>query len=138
MNVGKAIRLSRMTNPESGKVFFATLDHGFQRGVLPGIENLKEIIKNVADGGPDVMTMHKGPAKLYFLPHAAKISLAIKSTTFSPYHPNLDVPVAEVEEVQRRAKGHPAKTSAGRCCAAPAGKTRPPRTLSCWGIRWAS
>ena len=35
MNVGKAIRLSRIINPESGKVFFATLDHGFQRGVLP-------------------------------------------------------------------------------------------------------
>ena len=101
MNTGKAIRLKRMINPESGKVFFATLDHGFQRGVLPGIENMKEIIGRIAAGGPDVMTMHKGPAKEYFLEHAAKIALAIKSTTFSPYHPNLDVPVAEVEEVQR-------------------------------------
>lgn len=101
MNTGKAIRLKRMINRESGKVFFATLDHGFQRGVLPGIENMKEIIGRIAAGGPDVMTMHKGPAKEYFLEHAAKIALAIKSTTFSPYHPNLDVPVAEVEEVQR-------------------------------------
>ena len=90
-----------MIIPASGKVFFATFDHGFQRGVLPGIENLKEVIKKIADGGPDVMTMHKGPAKQYFLAHSAKISLAIKSTTFSPYHANLDVPVAEVEEVQR-------------------------------------
>ncbi len=101
MNVGKAIRLSRMANPKSGRVFFATIDHGFHRGVLPGIENIEAAINKIAGGGPDVMTMHKGLAKKYFLPHAANICLAIKSTTFSPYHPNLDVPVAEVEEVQK-------------------------------------
>jgi class I fructose-bisphosphate aldolase len=101
MNVGKTIRMNRMTNPKSGKVFFATIDHGFHRGVLPGIEDIKSAIEKIAAGGPDVMTMHKGLAKQYFAPHAARICLAIKSTTFSPYHPNLDVPVAEVEEVQK-------------------------------------
>ena len=101
MNVGKTIRMNRMIHPKSGKVFFATIDHGFHRGVLAGIEDIKSAIKKIADGGPDVMTMHKGLAKQYFPPYAAHICLAIKSTTFSPYHPNLDVPVAEVEEVQK-------------------------------------
>lgn len=70
-------------------------------GVLVGIENMEEAIKKIADGGPDVITMHKGLARQYFLPQAARVYLAIKSRTFSPYHPNLDVPVAEVDEVQR-------------------------------------
>jgi DhnA family fructose-bisphosphate aldolase class Ia len=101
MNVGKTIRMNRMINPKSGKVFFATIDHGFHRGVLQGIEDIKSAIKKIAEGRPDVMTMHKGLAKEYFPPYAAHICLAIKSTTFSPYHPYLDVPVAEVEEVQK-------------------------------------
>jgi DhnA family fructose-bisphosphate aldolase class Ia len=101
MNVGKQIRMNRIINSKSGKVFFATIDHGFHRGVLPGIDNIAAAIQKIADGGPDVMTMHKGLAKKYFPPYAANICLAIKSTTFSPYHPNLDVPVADVEEVQR-------------------------------------
>ena len=101
MNTGKTIRMNRMINPDSGRVFFATIDHGFHRGVLPGIDNISAAIQKIAEGGPDVMTMHKGLAKQYFPPYAARICLAIKSTTFSPYHPNLDVPVAEVEEVQK-------------------------------------
>jgi class I fructose-bisphosphate aldolase len=101
MNVGKTIRMNRMINPKSGRVFFSTIDHGFHRGVLPGIDNIAAAIQKIAEGGPDVMTMHKGLAKQYFAPYAAHICLAIKSTTFSPYHPNLDVPVATVDEVQQ-------------------------------------
>ena len=63
MNVGKTIRPTRMINPKSGRVFFATIDHGFHRGVLPGIDNIEQAIKKIADGGPDVMTMYKGLAK---------------------------------------------------------------------------
>lgn len=99
MNMGKAVRLARIINRKSGKVFFVTIDHGFHRGVLRGIEDAAAAIKKMVDGGPDAITMHKGLAKEYFAPHAGKVALAIKSTTFSPYHPNTDVPVATVEEV---------------------------------------
>jgi class I fructose-bisphosphate aldolase len=70
-------------------------------GVLVGIENMEETIKKMADGGPDVITTHKGLARQYFLSHAAKVYLATKSRHFSSYRPNLDVPKAEVGEVQR-------------------------------------
>ncbi len=36
--------------------------------VLVGIENMEEAIKKIADGGPDVITMHKGLARQDFLP----------------------------------------------------------------------
>ncbi len=52
-------------------------------GVLAGIENMEEAINKIADGGPDVMTMHKGLARQYFLPHAAKVCLA-KRAGLSP------------------------------------------------------
>jgi class I fructose-bisphosphate aldolase/fructose-bisphosphate aldolase/2-amino-3,7-dideoxy-D-threo-hept-6-ulosonate synthase len=68
MNVGKEIRMNRIINSKSDKVFFATIDHGFHRGVLPGIDNIAAAIQKIADGGPDVMTMHKGLAKKYFPP----------------------------------------------------------------------
>ncbi len=51
--------------------------------VLVGIENMEEAIKKIADGGPDVITMHKGLARQDFLPQAARVYLAIKSRTFS-------------------------------------------------------
>jgi DhnA family fructose-bisphosphate aldolase class Ia len=70
-------------------------------GVLVGIENMEEAIKKTADGGPHVMTMHKCVARQYFRSHATKVYLATKSRTFSSYHPNRDVPKAEVDEVQR-------------------------------------
>lgn len=37
-------------------------------GILVGIENMEEAIKKIADGGPDVITMHKGLARQYILP----------------------------------------------------------------------
>ena len=44
-------------------------------GVLAGIENMEEAIKKIADGGPEVITMHKGLARQYFLPQAARVYL---------------------------------------------------------------
>ena len=97
-SLGKQIRFNRIINQESGKVFFVTIDHALNRGVLPGIADIKTTIGKLAAGGPDCLAMHKGLAREYFHPSAGQIAMALKVSTFSPYHPTLDTVVTDVEE----------------------------------------
>jgi class I fructose-bisphosphate aldolase len=101
MFLGKEIRLNRLTNKKSGKFVAITVDHAIARGVLPGLINIHETVRKIAIGQPDAMTMQKGIAEKVFKPYAGKISLLLKSTSFSPYHMNCDVPTADVEEAIR-------------------------------------
>jgi DhnA family fructose-bisphosphate aldolase class Ia len=97
-SLGKQIRLSRIINQQSGKAFFVTMDHAITRGVMPGIDNIKETMGKMVAGGPDALTMHKGIAKEYFPPYVGKAALVIKASSFAPYHPTYDTVVTDVEE----------------------------------------
>ena len=97
-SLGKQIRFNRIINQESGKVFFVTMDHAINRGVMPGIANVRQTIGKLAAGGPDCLVMHKGLAREYFRPYAGKLALAIKVSAFSPYQPTYDTVVTDVEE----------------------------------------
>ena len=101
MFLGKEVRLNRLTNAKSGRFVAITVDHAIARGVLPGLVNIHETVRKVVEGQPDAMTMQKGIAERVFKPYAGKISLLLKSTSFSPYHMNIDVPTADVEEAVR-------------------------------------
>jgi fructose-bisphosphate aldolase, class I len=101
MFLGKEVRLNRLSHAKSGKLVAITVDHAIARGVLPGLVNIHETVRRVAEGQPDAMTMQKGIAESVFKPYAGKISLLLKSTSFSPYHMNCDVPTADVEEAVR-------------------------------------
>ena len=53
----------------------------------------------VVAGEPDAITMMKGIARSVFPPHAGKVALIMKSTSYSiNYHPYFDAPLADVEE----------------------------------------
>jgi class I fructose-bisphosphate aldolase len=97
-SLGKQIRLTRIINQRSGKVFFVTMDHAITRGIMPGIDNMKDTLGKLVAGGPDALTMHKGIAKEYFPPYAGKAALVLKASSFSDYHPTYDAVVADVEE----------------------------------------
>jgi len=97
MELGKAIRMSRLFN-KSGKLLDIALDHGLAYGVLPGIENVSKVIKASVEGGADAVTLHKGFARGIFKDFVGKISLVVKCTSFSAFHPSLDVWVTDVEE----------------------------------------
>jgi class I fructose-bisphosphate aldolase len=45
MSVGKEIRLSRLLNQKSGRLLAITMDHPITRGVLPGLENISDVLK---------------------------------------------------------------------------------------------
>ena len=102
MHVGKEIRLARLLNPKSKKLLGITMDHPITRGVLPGLENIRETLRRVVAGRPDAITLQKGIAQNFFEPYAGKTALILKSTAYSTaYHPAYDTPLADVEETVR-------------------------------------
>ena len=103
MYLGKAIRLGRLFNGESGRLLAITLDHAIARGVLPGLVNVESAVRSVVAGRPDAITLQKGIASRVFSPDYAAdgISLIVKATSYSPFHPTLDTPTATVEEAVR-------------------------------------
>ena len=101
MFLGKDIRLNRLTHTKSGRFVAITVDHAIARGVLPGLVNIHETVRKVVEGQPDAITMQKGIAERVFRPYAGQVSLLLKSTSFAPYHMNVDVPTADVEEAIR-------------------------------------
>lgn len=100
MSLGKKTRLRRLLGP-SGRLLGITMDHPIARGVLPGLEDVETALAAVAEGRPDSVTLQKGIAEKLFAPYAGDVSLILKATSYSPFHPTFDTPTATVEEAVR-------------------------------------
>lgn len=102
MFLGKEVRLRRLLNKKSGRLLAITIDHPITRGILPGLEKIRDLMPKLVAGQPDAITMHKGIAEKVFAPHAGDVAMIFKSTAYSTaYHPHYDTPVADVEEAVR-------------------------------------
>jgi fructose-bisphosphate aldolase, class I len=99
--LGKEIRLARLRNPKSGRIFTVAIDHAPSYGVLEGLENICPVLDRIIEAGPDAMVMMKGTAKRCFTPHAGKVGLMLKCSTLSPFHPTQDIWVNHVEDAVR-------------------------------------
>ena len=99
--IGKEIRIQRIKNPASGRIFTVAVDHAPSYGVLAGIENIQDVVDRVASAGPDAMVMMKGIAQRCFQPYAGRVALIMKCSTLSPYHPQHDVWVGTVDDAVR-------------------------------------
>lgn len=100
-SLGKAIRMRRLFNRESGKILVIALDHGIAWGVLPGIEHIGSLMEEVISAKPDAVTMHKGVAEKLFYRYAGEVALILKTTSFAPYHPDYDAWLTQVDEAVR-------------------------------------
>ena len=96
--IGKEIRLKRLMPTEDGKYFGLTVDHAIARGVMPGLDCIRDTLAKMTAGGPNAIAMHKRIVDQCFRPYAGKVALVLKLTTFGEYHPDDDVQVADVEE----------------------------------------
>jgi class I fructose-bisphosphate aldolase/fructose-bisphosphate aldolase/2-amino-3,7-dideoxy-D-threo-hept-6-ulosonate synthase len=99
--LGKEVRIERMKNPASGRIFTVAVDHAPSYGVLDGIEDIQSVVDRVASAGPDAMVMMKGIAQRCFLPYAGRVALIVKCSSLSPYHPQYDVWVSTVDDAIR-------------------------------------
>ena len=99
--LGKAVRMSRLTNPKSDKMMAITVDHSISRGIMAGLIPIQETIDKIVAGGPNAMTMTKGIAELCFPKHAGKVSLLLKCSSYAPAHPTCDISFGDVDEAVR-------------------------------------
>lgn len=101
--LGKAVRMSRLVNPVSNKMMAITVDHAISRGIAPmtGLQPIQSTIDKIVAGRPDAMTMTKGIAEHCMWPHAGKVSLLLKCSSYSPAHPTKDILFGSVDEAVR-------------------------------------
>ncbi|HID47817.1 MAG TPA: fructose-bisphosphate aldolase [Methanothermococcus okinawensis] len=102
-NIGKAIRLERIFNKDSERTVIIPMDHGVTIGPVKGLENIKETINKVAEGGANAVLVHKGIVRHGHRGYGKDIGLIIHlsaGTSLSP-DPNKKVLVTSVEEAVR-------------------------------------
>ncbi|KPA15781.1 fructose-bisphosphate aldolase [Candidatus Magnetomorum sp. HK-1] len=58
--IGKAIRLERIINRNTGRCLIVPMDHGVSVGPIFGITDMKSAMAQVADGGANAVVVHKG------------------------------------------------------------------------------
>jgi len=84
--IGKQIRLERIMNRDTGRTVIVPMDHGITAGPIRGLEDMRETVTKVVNGGANAILMHKG--------------MVSAGTSLSP-DPNTKVPVCTVEEAIR-------------------------------------
>ena len=57
---GKEIRLERIITRDTGKAVIVPMDHGVSLGPIEGIVNIREAMRQVAEGGANAVVVHKG------------------------------------------------------------------------------
>ncbi|PZE22786.1 class I fructose-bisphosphate aldolase [Paenibacillus xerothermodurans] len=94
---GKKIRLQRLLSG-NGRLLSVAVDQAMARGIFEELMPIQRKVDEIASGGPDGITIHKGLVESCFAPFAGKTSLVLKCSTFSPWQPNYDAWVTSVLE----------------------------------------
>jgi class I fructose-bisphosphate aldolase len=98
--IGKAIRLERIIDRNSGKTVIIPMDHGVTVGPIEGLTDMRKAISNVVSGGANAILMHKGVVRAGHRGSGRDVGLIIHlsaGTTLSP-DPNAKELVCTVEE----------------------------------------
>jgi len=103
MNIGKRVRLERITDRKSGNTVIIPLDHGITIGPVEGIADLPSTVDKIADGGANAVLQQKGMVIHGHRGYGHDIGLITHlnaSTSLAP-DPNDKVAVCEPEEAIR-------------------------------------
>ncbi len=103
MQLGKSIRLERIFNRNTHRTIIVPLDHGVSVGPIQGIEDLRNTVNKVAEGGANAVLMHKGIPRRSHRGSGRDIGLIIHlsaSSNLSPF-PNAKTLVGTVEDAIR-------------------------------------
>ncbi|KQC05360.1 MAG: fructose-bisphosphate aldolase [Methanoculleus sp. SDB] len=98
--IGKAIRLERIMDRNTGRAVIIPMDHGFTLGQIEGLGDMPSIIGEVSDGGANAVVLHKGIVGSGHRRYGRDIGLIVHlsaSTSLNP-DPNDKVLVCSVEE----------------------------------------
>jgi fructose-bisphosphate aldolase/2-amino-3,7-dideoxy-D-threo-hept-6-ulosonate synthase len=98
--IGKQVRMQRIMDRNTGKTVIIPMDHGVTVGPIKGLENMKDTINKVADGGTNAIVLHKGMVGVGHRSGGRDVGLIIHlsaSTSVGP-DPNHKVIVCSVKE----------------------------------------
>lgn len=101
--IGKKIRLERIINRNTGRTILVPMDHGITVGPIPGIENMKDAVKAISDGGANAVIEHKGAVEDGLRGEGSDIGLIVhlSASTSMAVSPNAKTIVCSVEEAIR-------------------------------------
>lgn len=102
-NMGKAIRMERLMDRNTGKTVVVPMDHGVTVGPIFGLVNLSDAVNTVAEGGANAVIGHIGLPRWGHRKSGKDIGLILHlsaSTMLSP-RPNKKVLVNTVENALR-------------------------------------
>ncbi|NVM18792.1 MAG: class I fructose-bisphosphate aldolase family protein [Candidatus Lokiarchaeota archaeon] len=98
-NLGKSIRLERLFDRKSKKTIIVPMDHGLTLGTINGLENLADMVDQVALGGANAVLEHSGMVGAGHRQYGKDVGLIIHlsaATNLAP-DPNKKVLVCSVE-----------------------------------------
>jgi len=98
--MGKAIRLERIIDRNSGRTVIVPMDHGVTVGPIEGLADMRTAISKVVSGGANAILMHKGVVRAGHRGSGRDVGLIIHlsaGTSLSP-DPNAKELVCTVEE----------------------------------------
>jgi len=98
--MGKAVRMERIMNRETGKTVIVPMDHGVTLGPVPGLIDMAKAVDQVANGGANAVIGHRGLVRFGHRHYGRDIGLILHlsgSTKLSP-DPDNKVLVMTVEE----------------------------------------
>jgi len=100
---GKSIRLERIINRDTKRTVIVPMDHGVTVGPIQGIENMRDMVNAVAEGGANAVLGHLGLPIHGHRRHGKDVGLILHlsgSTVWSP-DPNAKVLVNTVETAMK-------------------------------------
>ena len=103
MHIGKSIRLERIFNRDTERTIIVPMDHGVSVGPIPGLEDMREAVGRVVEGGANAVVEHKGLVRCGHRAKGKDIGLIVHlsaSTSLAP-RPNAKTLVATVEDALR-------------------------------------
>jgi predicted phospho-2-dehydro-3-deoxyheptonate aldolase len=98
--IGKQIRIERIMNRDTGRTVIVPMDHGTTVGPIRGLEDMRQTVTHVVNGGANAILMHKGMVQAGHRGGGRDIGLIVHlsaGTSLSP-DPNTKVSVCTVEE----------------------------------------
>jgi len=98
--IGKRIRIDRILNRNTRKTVIIPLDHGITMGPIRGLQDMRTIVNQVAEGGANAVLLHKGIIRAGYRGYGKDIGLVMHlsgSTALGP-DPNAKIQVADVIE----------------------------------------
>ena len=98
--IGKAIRLERIIDRNSGKTVIIPMDHGVTVGPIEGLTDMRTTVGKMVSGGANAILMHKGLVRAGHRGAGRDVGLIIHlsaGTSLSP-DPNTKELVCTVEE----------------------------------------